>query len=187
MMIISLLCPIPGKVAGTCCAYVVKNELSSWLVALAEKLRLVRNFNPVTYGSFKDTGVDVLQGPEPDAIPGYARFAQIRTICLSQVILIRDTKDIDGDPGLVGAQPDLKKLPGFSTGIFYRVTTVSDCRVADGFIFAVLAIVEPQPATWYCLQNKPVQRQHLTAFGFRLTGQVLVDLFLYVHRRRFQG
>jgi hypothetical protein len=36
---------------------------------------------------------------------------------------------------------------------------------------------------WHCLQDDAVERQHVGPFWFRLAGNIVCDLFLYVHAK----
>lgn len=102
-------------------------------------LKLPFLLSPVSYGSFQDIDVYILQGSEPDAIPGYACLAQFLAERPGQVRFVRDTGDIHGDPGFVGADTDPESLSSFTISILYRAGTVSYGRVGNGFIFAVPA------------------------------------------------
>ena len=70
-------------------------------------------------------------------IPGHARLAQFFSICLGQVFLIFDTKDIDRDSGFVCAQTNLIKLSDCSIRIFYSVKSVSRTLGLETVLFSL--------------------------------------------------
>src|SRR5580704_1839245 len=101
---------------------------------------------PIPYRRFKRIDVYILQRFKPNAISSHARLPQFFPIRFGQVLLIFKTKNINRDSGFVAAHANLKKLPTFSIGIFYRVQSISNRRVRNSTILAVFTIEEPELA-----------------------------------------
>lgn len=81
------------------------------------RLLLSRSLNPIADCRFKYVNVDGIQSFELDAISAHARLAKLFSICLSQVLLVINTKNIDRDTCRVCADANLIKLSGISIGI----------------------------------------------------------------------
>lgn len=77
----------------------------------------------------KHVEVDVFESPKFDAIPRDAGLADGIAERFREVGLVFDSHDVNRDPGLIGAQTDLKEVTTGSVGVLNRIEPVSDHRV----------------------------------------------------------
>ena len=84
-------------------------------------------------------------------------------------------------PVLPRAQADLIELADRPIGVFVVARPVPDIRIRNDLTFAVFAVEKPQFTSRTYSQNEVMQLLHVAAFWFRMTRNVLFDLFLYVH------
>lgn len=97
------------------------------------------------------------------------------------MVFVSDSKDVARDAGGVCAHPNLIKILRCSVGVCYGSKSIANVGIGDCFILAVLAIQEPQLSSGHHFLNHQVQLLHVAALMFRLTGDILRDLFLNVH------
>lgn len=120
---------------------------------------------------------------ELNTISAHTRLAESFSVCLSQVLLIFNTKDIDRNSGRVGTDTNPIKFFSLAISIFNGVSSISDIWIRDDFSIIVFAVQEPQFTCRHQLQNETVERLHVGAFRLGLAGDVRFDLFLDVHTR----
>src|SRR5215207_4166727 len=137
--------------------------------------------NSISDRRFEHIEVDVAKCTELDAIPRYAHLAKCPAIGLSQVCLVIEPHDVNGDPGCVGTQANLIELSASPIGVGDGQESIPDVRVGDHSTALVLAVQEPQPTVRHNSQHHTVQRLHVIALALRLSGQVVADLRVHVH------
>lgn len=86
--------------------------------------------NPVSDRRFEHGEVDVAKRAELDAVSRHTRLAEFSAVGLSQVCLVTQPRDVDGDAGRVGAQADLIELAGSPIGVAYGQESICSERSA---------------------------------------------------------
>ena len=137
--------------------------------------------NSIPYCGNKYVRVDVFELFELDAVACDTRLAELLSIRLSKILLIRDAKEIDGDSCGICTHANLIKVLGASVSILDDLLSVANVWVRNNFALFVFPIQEPQLAVWHLRQNDAMQLLHIAPFWFGLNCNIFFDVLPSVH------